>query len=295
MSMRCLDAAWLADNPLPYPDADSDKNARGRVLVVGGASFVPGALRLTGEAALRAGAGKLQLATVEPVSLSLGVLVPEAAMITLPADSKGEIDVDAAIGLEAAIAACDAMILGPGTSEGDDTAGLVARLLRQPREGLSVTLDAAAIASVKSLPAVVASHEGRVVMTPHMGEMSALLDQPIETIQRSPEKFAAETATKFNSVVVLKAARTVIAAPDGDGITITGDCLGLATSGSGDVLAGVIGGLLARRASPLCAAGWGVWLHNAAGRKLSETMGIGFLARELLPQIPVILHRTQSA
>lgn len=294
MNMRCLDAAWLADNPLPYPDPDSDKNARGRVLVIGGANFVPGALRLTGEAALRVGAGKLQLATVESVSMSLGVLMPEAAMITLPADSQGEIDINAATELDAAIDGCDAMILGPGMSDGDDTTGFVERLLRQRRKGLTVVLDAAAIASAKALTSVISGHEGRLVMTPHMGEMSALINQPIATIRRSPETFAAEAATTFNSVVVLKASKTVIASPEGYGLTITGNCVGLATSGSGDVLAGIIGGLLARGASPIAAAAWGVWLHNAAGKKLSETMGIGFLARELLAEIPLILHQLRA-
>ena len=90
MSCRQLDEAWLKRHPLPAIAQGADKNGRGRVLVVGGSEFVPGALRLTGEAALRAGAGKLQMATVRSSALSLGVLVPEAAMIALPADEEGQ-------------------------------------------------------------------------------------------------------------------------------------------------------------------------------------------------------------
>ena len=82
--MTLLDHDWLAAHPLPRPDAATDKNARGRVLLAGGAHFVPGALRLSGEAALRAGAGKLQMATVEAAAFHLGVAVPEAAVIRFP-------------------------------------------------------------------------------------------------------------------------------------------------------------------------------------------------------------------
>src|SRR6187549_84480 len=106
--MEGLDRSWLQRHPLPSPAPGGDKNARGRVLVVGGAEFVPGALRLTGEAALRAGAGKLQLATVRAAAMALAVHVPEAAMIALPADEDGEIGVEAAGLLAERLDSCDA-------------------------------------------------------------------------------------------------------------------------------------------------------------------------------------------
>src|SRR3546814_7483055 len=91
MNPRSIDRDWLAANPLPTPNDGHDKNSRGSVLVVGGAEFVPGTLRLTGEAALSAGAGKLQMATVRSAAMSLAGLVTEAAMIALPSDEDGEI------------------------------------------------------------------------------------------------------------------------------------------------------------------------------------------------------------
>ena len=114
--MTPLDRDWLAAHPLPRPDAATDKNARGRVLLAGGAHFVPGALRLSGEAALRAGAGKLQMATVKAAAFHLGVAVPEAAVISLPAGEDGEIDPSAAPAILDALEHADAFILGPGMS-----------------------------------------------------------------------------------------------------------------------------------------------------------------------------------
>ncbi|MET0372572.1 MAG: NAD(P)H-hydrate dehydratase [Sphingobium sp.] len=290
MSATRIDRDWRAAHPLPSPDPGTDKNSRGRVLLVGGAEFVPGALRLTGEAALRAGAGKLQMATVDSAALALGVLVPEAAMIALPLDEAGEIAPSAAERLEEAVARCDTLILGPGMSENGGTAPLMERLLKVPRPELTVLLDAAAITCADALADGIARHDGRVVMTPHHGEMAALTGAPIEDIAAAPDAFAREVSARFGVVLVLKAGRTVIAAPDGAMLEFESDCVGLATGGSGDVLAGVIGGLLARGVAPLAAAGWGVWLHGEAGRLCAERIGpIGFLARDLSAWVPGLM------
>lgn len=289
-AVQAIDRQWLRAHPLPAPDPDTDKNARGRVLVVGGARLVPGALRLTGESALRAGAGKLQLATVVAAAMPLGVLVPEAAMITLPADGQGEIDIAASHILDSAISKCDTLILGPGMSKGGGTVELVRRLIVQPRDGFSIVLDAAAIGASASLEKEIAAHGGRIVLTPHMGELSGLTGANVEEIKQDPPKFAMDMAQKLNAVIALKSSTTIVAAPAGQFLSLEGNCVGLATSGSGDVLAGLIGGFLARGANPIVAAGWGIWLHNAAGRLLTETMGAGFLARDLVEQAPRLLH-----
>jgi ADP-dependent NAD(P)H-hydrate dehydratase len=283
-----LDAAWLKRHPLPSHANDTDKNARGRVLLAGGARFVPGALRLTGEAALRAGAGKLQMATVADAALPLGVLVPEAAMITLPGDDDGEI-ADSAIPLIAkALERCDAFILGPGMSGDANT--LVSALIGHRRDDLCIILDAAAISACNVLESEIRAHEGRVILTPHHGEMASLTGRDIAEVQSSAPEIASETADRLNAIIVLKSDSTIIAAPGGDLLIYDGGGIGLATGGSGDVLAGVIGGLAARGASPLTAAAWGVWLHGQAGRTLSKTIApIGFLARELLGELPRLM------
>ena len=289
--MTELDTDWLADHPLPVHGAGTDKNSRGRVLLAGGARFVPGALRLTGEAALRAGAGKLQMATVADVAMHLGVLVPEAAMIALPVDGDGEIGTTAIPVIQSAIERCDAFILGPGMSETRQSATLVEALLAKPRAGLSIVLDAAAIGASAELHAQCRGHDGRLVMTPHHGEMAALTGHAVDHIGSDDEAVAREVAARFGAVVALKSGSTVIAAPDGDLLRYKGGGVGLATGGSGDVLAGLIGGLIARGADPLTATGWGVWLHGEAGSVLAETLGaIGFLARDLLPLFPRLMR-----
>lgn len=285
-----LDADWRAAHPLPVHGTKTDKNSRGRVLLAGGAEFVPGALRLTGEAALRAGAGKLQMATVAAAAMALGVLVPEAAMIGLPTAPNGEIEAAAADILAHAVERCDTLILGPGMSEHGRTAELVGRMLEFPREGFSVVLDAAALTCAANLQSVIRRHDGRIVMTPHHGEMAALTGNTAQTIAANPVAAAVDVSKRFHATVVLKAHETVITSPDGAVLCYNSDCVGLATGGSGDVLAGIIGGLLARGAQPPVAAGWGVWLHGAAGRAAATALGpIGFLARDLLPEIPRLL------
>jgi hydroxyethylthiazole kinase-like uncharacterized protein yjeF len=282
-----IDLAWRRKHPLPLHAGETDKNGRGRVLVVGGAEFVPGALRLTGEAALRSGAGKLQMATVRAAAMSLGVLVPEAAMIALPADEDGEIAMEAAAILTSSITRCDTLILGPGMSVQDHSADLVRSMLDTTSPDLTVVLDAAAIACAGDLAVDIARHRRRIVMTPHYGEMAALTGIDADRISADPVKIACDTARRFGAIIVLKAAKTIVASPDGEPLFYTSGCAGLATGGSGDVLAGIIGGLLAQGTDPVAAAAWGVWLHGEAGRAAAKAIGpIGFLARDLAPLVP---------
>jgi ADP-dependent NAD(P)H-hydrate dehydratase len=290
MTPAALDAAWLRAHPLPTPDSDSDKNSRGRVLVVGGAEFVPGALRLTGEAALRAGAGKLQMATVRSAAMSLGVLVPEAAMIALPAQDDGEIAAGAARLLTSQLERCDALVLGPGMNISAHTDEFVAAILAAAGPEVSIILDAAALTSGRELRSLIAAHDGHVILTPHHGEMAILTGLSAEAIAQDPAAIALRVASDFRAIVILKGDRSVIAGPDGACLLHEGGCVGLATGGSGDVLAGIVGGLAARGSEPMRAAAWGSWVHGKAGRTLAQTVGsIGFLARELLPLIPRLL------
>lgn len=280
--------ALLRDNPLLFPAPDSDKEARGRVLVVGGSAQVPGAVRLAGEAALRAGAGKLQLAAPSSIALHIGPLVPEARVFALR-ETDGEISPEATETILDFMNGCAAVLIGPGMIAKAPAAALTQRLL-ETAEGPAFVLDAAAMAACRTNPELARRHAGRIVLTPHAGEMAKLSGATREAITADPLKVAHETAEKFGAVVVLKGADTVIAAPDGRLWTHHGETVGLATSGSGDVLAGVITGLLARGAAPEQAALWGVWAHGQAGLRLAQRIGpLGFLARELPGEIPGVL------
>lgn len=284
--MIALDTAWLAANPLPQPAGVTDKNARGRLLVAGGSLRVPGALMLSGEAAFRAGAGKVQLATVAPAALPLGIAMPEAAVIALPANADGELGAEAADGVAAMIARCDALAIGPGMGAGAEPQPILAALLERAPQ-VPLLLDAAMLRAAGSQGERLATHAGPVVLTPHPAEMTALMGG--EAGEACAER-AEAAAVRFQATVVLKSTETWIATDGQPTLHYPGGGPGLATGGSGDVLAGIIGGLLARGASPQIAAAWGVWLHGESGRRCAERSGrIGLLARELLASIPRLM------
>jgi hydroxyethylthiazole kinase-like uncharacterized protein yjeF len=284
--MIALDTHWLAANPLPQPIGVIDKNARGRLLVVGGSLRVPGALMLSGEAAFRAGAGKVQLATVAPAALPLGMAMPEAAVIVLPANDDGELGDAAGDPAAALIGRCDALVIGPGMgAEADPQAILTALIDSAPQ--VPMLLDAAMLRAAGAQSARLAGHDGPLVLTPHPAEMTALMGGEAED---ACAERAEAAAARFGATVVLKSTETWIASSGRSTLHYPGGGPGLATGGSGDVLAGIIGGLLARGVPAEIAAGWGVWLHGESGRRCAERTGrIGFLARELLAHIPGLM------
>lgn len=285
-----LDSAWIAANPAPVHGSGTTKNSRGRVLAIGGSLRVPGALRLTGEAALRAGAGKLQMATVASAALPLGMLVPEAGVIALPEDQAGEIGPGAGATLDHAVEGCDTLVLGPGIGSTAAAERLLRAVLDQPCDDVVLVLDAMAIGCAAALKGELARFAGRLVLTPHHGEMAALTGEEEAAIAGRAAAIARAVSDEYGAVVVLKGSDTVIAAPAADLLHYGGGGTGLATGGSGDVLAGAIGGLLSRGAPPLVAAGWGVWLHGQSGRRVATTRGpIGFLAREVPAEFPRLL------
>jgi hydroxyethylthiazole kinase-like uncharacterized protein yjeF len=285
-----VDSVWIAANPPPVHGRGTTKNSRGRVLVIGGSAMVPGAIRLTGEAALRAGAGKLQMATVETATAMLGIIVPEAAVIGLPIGDDGEIARCTPELLEASITSADVIVLGPGMGSPQAAAHLLALVTSLATEETLLILDAAAIPCMRDADEALAAFCGRLIATPHHGEMAALTGLDIDAIAAEPEKIADDIARQFGAIVVLKASDTVVATSDGESLHYGGGGIGMATGGSGDVLAGAIGGVAARGAEPLVAAGWGVWLHGQAGRRVATDRGpVGFLARELPDEFPRLL------
>ncbi|CAO3418327.1 NAD(P)H-hydrate dehydratase [Azospirillum doebereinerae] len=279
----------LRTMPLPQPDEDGDKEQRGRVLVVAGSVEVPGGALLAGIGALRAGAGKLQIATAASVAPHLGLALPEALVAGLPETPDGGIAPDSAKRLAARAARCNAVLVGPGMMDEPAVGALTAALLTM-LETPSFVLDAAALVGLGADPAPLHRHGGRMVLTPHAGEMAALLGCDRDTVVADPLGAARRAATKLRAVVVLKGGCTRIVSPQGEAWAYHDGSVGLATSGSGDTLAGILVGLLARGATPLQAAIWSVWLHGEAGNRLTRRHGpLGFLARELLAEIPAAM------
>lgn len=291
--VKSLTRTLLQRHPLPEVDSTGDKESRGRVLVIGGSTQVPGALLLAGVAALRAGAGKLQLATVKDAAIPLGIAVPEALVVALPATQDGNIaGARVASLLEPFASNADAILIGPGMMDDEPTAALLRSVVPLMSSTASLVLDGAAVVALRRAPVLVRELRDRVVLTPHAGEMASLLDIDKREVEADPEAVALRAARKFDVTVALKGAETWIAEPDGTAFHFRGGAVGLGTSGSGDTLAGIVAGLAARGASVTTATMWGVWSHGTAGRRLTARMAaVGFLARELLAEVPALVGR----
>lgn len=281
--------AFLRRHSLPLPSEGGDKNERGRILVVGGAPSLPGAVILAATAALRAGAGRLRIATVQSVATHVGVAVPECLVLGLPETSSGALDPKTADELVAQANQAPAVVFGPGLADSKAVTALLTSVL--PRlDGPTVVLDAAALAFVSEDRAALRGLNGRAILTPHAGEMAKVLGMDKEEITADPATVARRAAADLGVVVALKGRETYIAAPDGALYVNRAGNVGLATSGSGDTLAGIIGGLAARGAEPWLAAVWGVYLHAVAGDALARRVGpLGYLARELPAEVPGLM------
>jgi len=183
----------------------------------------------------------------------------------------------------------DAVLIGPGMRIGAENDRFVSKLLPECM-GLSVVLDAGALGLLTSSRNTLEPFGGNAVITPHAGEMATFLDIDRSEVTADPLGAARHVAKSAQCVVIMKGACTHIVSPAGEAWSSEEGNVGLATSGSGDVLAGIIAGLLARGAFPLVAAQWGVYLHAAAGERLARSVGpIGYLARQLAAEIPALL------
>ena len=272
--------------PLPMPGPDGDKEERGRTLVIAGSREMPGAALLAATAALRAGAGKLQVATAASVAPGIALALPEALVIALPESPRGGLARHGVDQLEGNLQKADAVLVGPGLLDEDESCRFVQALL--PLCGKAATiLDALAMSVVRQQT----RFEHPVLLTPHAGEMAHLSGAAKDDVAAEPQRHAAVAARRWNAVIALKGGRTHVAAPDGKAWLHVGGHTGLATSGSGDVLAGIVAGLAARGAPREQAVVWGVALHGRAGRELAGRCGpLGYLARELPAEIPNLMH-----
>jgi hydroxyethylthiazole kinase-like uncharacterized protein yjeF len=189
------------------------------------------------------------------------------------------------------VANAQAVTIGCGLQHGAPLHALLDGLLESGLE-TPLILDAAVLGSLAPRAAALKAWKGGAVVLPHAREMARLLECEAEAVEADPLAAARAAAERFGAVALVKGEYSCIAHPEGRSFRFRGGGVGLATSGSGDALAGIVGGLVARGADPLTALLWGVWLHGEAGRLLANEIGrVGFLARELLDQIPKLMER----
>jgi ADP-dependent NAD(P)H-hydrate dehydratase len=267
------------------PEPGGDKNSRGSVLVIGGSTETLGAVLLAAEAAMRAGAGKLQVATVESLAPFAAAALPEALVRGLPENDAGAIGAAAADVVRDLAESAAAVLVGPGMADKEETQAFGERLL--PHLTGPLALDALGLACVTADSACLHHLDGRVVLTPNPTEIAYALHVDDAEIEGDPAGATADLAGRTQAVVGLGGATSWIAAPDDRIWQDESGNAGLGVSGSGDVRAGITAGLLARGAEPAQAAVWAAYLHGRAGERLASSVGrLGFLARELPPEIP---------
>jgi ADP-dependent NAD(P)H-hydrate dehydratase len=276
--------ALLRQWALPQPESDDDKEGRGRIMVVGGSPEMPGAVALAANAAMRVGAGKLTIVTARTVAAIVAAAIPEARVIALAETESGGLVLPESQDIPTAV---DAVLVGPGMQDEAAAVKLTRQLMTRIESPF--VLDAAAMGAVTSRSR---SSRGRaVILTPHAGEFAHLTGLPKESVAASREHLAGDYAKRWDAVLALKGATTVIADTASHLWRLSNRNPGLGISGSGDVLAGLIAGLAARGAPLSQAAVWGVALHANAGTRLAKRIGpLGFLARELSEEIPELLR-----
>ncbi len=303
---------------LPARPPDAHKGVFGRALVLAGSINYPGAAVLACAGAQRSGAGLVTLATGRNV-LALMQTPPEVTLLPVAEGDWGAIGPGAVDDLAEDLPRYQALLIGPGLGQAEATRQLVLRLfgLDQARSRTRVGFVAVGETTAQSSPKAVAlpptvidadglnllaSANGwferlspeRCVLTPHPGEMRRLLG--VETLPADVVTVATEAAQRWRQTVVLKGATTVIAGPDGRAYIHDGANPALATAGSGDVLAGIIAGLLAQGCTPFAAAALGVYLHGAAGASARVALGdAGVVAGDLLPLVPPAIRALRAA
>ena len=285
MTPAPLNRATLRDFPLPRLE-DGDKESKGRILILAGSRQVPGAALLCATAAMRVGAGKLQIATGASVAVQVGFAMPEAMVIGLDEHREGQL-VPAAVGaIDRLARGADAIVAGPGLANGKVGTKIADALLQSDAR---LALDAALLHALKPGRTPRASSP---ILLPHAGELSSLLDCDEDAVHRDPVGCGLRAASTFGAIVLVKGVTSHVVTPEGRAWAYSGGAPGLGVSGSGDVLAGIVGGLLARGAEPLTALLWAVLLHGEAGESLSRKVGpIGFLAREIAGELSSLLSR----
>lgn len=266
------------------PD-DSNKGTLGSLLCICGSYGMAGAAIMAGKAALRCGIGLLKIAVPKSIYPVCATNILESVYYPLEETSNGVISSKNTDFLLEMCEKSSAVVIGCGLSVCDETKNLVQSVITNCEKPL--VIDADALNCICNKPEILKNLKAPAIITPHPGEMARLLHSTPKTVNSNRENTAIDFAKKFGVVTVLKGAGTIIASPDGEVyINHTGNS-GMATGGSGDVLSGIIGSLLAQGVAPINAAAAGVFLHGTIGDLAAEKLGkISMLPTDMIDMIP---------
>lgn len=286
VSMGITQESWLDDKPhtavlesedlkkLPSRMAHTNKGSYGKLLIIAGSVNMSGAACFCAKAAYRMGSGLVRVFTCEQNRLILQTKVPEAVLVTGQENEEETL-------LAEQLQWADAVVFGPGIGTGQRARRMTSTVLEQCR--VPLVLDADALNIIADQPELLEQAKADIILTPHPGEMSRLTKKPVSEILTTLEQSAETFAKRFHVICVLKDFHTVTAVSDGMTYVNLSGNNGMATAGSGDVLAGVIGSLLAQGMKAEEAAPLGVYVHGLAGDAAKEKCGVrGMMASDII-------------
>src|SRR3954469_2143284 len=274
---------------MPRRASASTKFSSGNVFIVGGSTGLTGAPSMAALAAMRAGAGYVTVGAPKSLELSFTVRLLEAMMVGLPGDGDAHLAATAVEPVLKAIGRADAVVLGPGLSKDPDAQALVRSIV--PRIDLPLVIDADGLNALAGhIDELLPQRRWPTVLTPHAGELGRLLGVDSHEVERARLSHAREAAARSKAFVVLKGDDTLVAAPSGRVAVSRGGAPGLATAGTGDVLSGVIGAMLAKGMPAAQAACAGVYAHLRAGQLAAAPHGPdGVIASDVISALPAAL------
>ncbi len=295
VDVRLVTPDWVR-TLLPARPLDANKGTFGRLLVVAGSESYIGAAYLACAAAIRAGAGLVTLAAPASISPVIAAQLPEVTHLRLRESEWGVVDgAGVALTILDALPNYDALLIGCGLGQDGLTAAMLRRLLKEPI-AVPLLLDADALNLLSLQREWWKSLHATAILTPHPGELSRLLAQPVPAIQSSRLSSVRSASAQFGQTVLLKGAFSVVAPPFGEAALLPYANPALASAGTGDVLSGIIAGLLAQGLTPFNAGAAGAYLHGAAAENLRAVLGdSGLAASDLLPEIPRVSPPLRSS
>lgn len=289
---------WLVEDRdvvvrLPVRAPDTSKYGSGVLLVIAGSRAMTGAPRLIAEAAYRMGAGLVRLAVPEGILAIEQAALTEATFVALPETAEGTIATAASETLAPLLAGVDAVAIGPGLTRNEETSDFVRSFVR--RCPVPFVLDADGLNAFAGGADALAQRGSPAVLTPHAGEFARLVSSTSREVERERVRASRELAARTQACVLLKGPRTLVASPDGQAyVNPTGDAT-LATGGSGDVLTGMIGALIARGVAPSDAAMVGAYVHGVAGELAGRAAGEATVAGDLPVLVSEAVRRVEGA
>jgi hydroxyethylthiazole kinase-like uncharacterized protein yjeF len=292
VAIELITGEW-ARSVLPRRPIEANKGSFGRVLVVAGSVNYIGAAYLACSGAMRVGAGLVAASSLQPI---LAAKLTETIYLPLPESGPGLISDEAAELVLSKLRNYQALLLGCGLGQSESAMSFIRSVLLQKELILPpLILDADAINTLAKTPDWWQKLTGDAILTPHPGEMARLAGVSVNEIQADRASTAKKMASEWDKTIVLKGAYTVVAAPDGRCRISPIANAGLASAGTGDVLAGAVAGLVAQGLNLFDAATLGVWLHAQAGEMVKAELGdAGMLASDLLPVLPKVIKRLRE-